>query len=141
MGCHKDSNAQGTEDASNELALTEASAAVIDSPQPEPTKPVAGAEKPRKASVTPPQDTLRPKSVQMRQADAFLMKTVKDEASARQIREYLEQDEKVSAVRAVSKMTKLELPEAKAFIDSLDVLMGTDKVTKRPVIRKKSEVN
>ena len=139
MGCNKDSNAQGTDDAKGEITLTEASATVIDSPQPEQKKPIVSAEKPRTVAATPPQDTLRPKSIQMIKADAYLKNTVQDEASASQIRTYLEQDEKVSAVRAVSKMTKLELPEAKAFIDSLDVLMGTDKVTKSPVLRRKSE--
>lgn len=146
--CQNDRNAKGPDSKNSEIRVSEAATA-IDSPglPPKPVKAVKDEAKPQFEKTVamveePPQDTLRTKSIKQKVADNFLKKHVQDESIAKQVKVYLEQDEKVSAVRTVSKSTKLELPEAKAFIDSLEVLMGTDKLNVSPrvrVQRKKTE--
>jgi hypothetical protein len=145
--CKGDSHAQQTDSTMGERVQMADAATAVDSPISDPdsqpkAEPVPDSDlesmPARNVSVRSsssdgePQDTLKPKSVQMKKANDFLRKHIKDESVAKEIQIFLEEDEKVSAVRKVSEVTSLGLPEAKAFVDSLDVLMGTDKVNITP---------
>jgi ribosomal protein L7/L12 len=139
--CKGEGQAKDTSAINKEpLQMTDAATAV-DSPipaliseaEPKPVpKPAPVAEVRAVKSDTEPQDTLRPKSIRLKRAKDYLRMHIEDESTAKEIQVYLEQDEKVSAVRKVSEVTSLDLPEAKAFVDSLDVLMGTNKIKISP---------
>ncbi|MFK7970926.1 MAG: hypothetical protein AB8F95_11190 [Bacteroidia bacterium] len=123
--CQGDTHAQSG-DAGANVTYNNASTS-IDSPvNPQDSPAVANR------GLEPPQDTLKPKSIQIMQAEAFLMERLDDESTANEVRVYIEKDQKVSAVRTLSKATDMALPEAKAFVDSLEVLMGTAEVEPSP---------
>lgn len=141
--CKGDSHAQQTGSAvDNQVQMADAATAVdspISAPEAQPEPELTPEPKPTNvvsvrstSSDVVPQDSLKPKSIQAKKVNDFLGKHIKDQATAKEIQVYLQQDEKVSAVRKVSEVTSLGLPEAKAFVDSLDSLMGTDKVKVSP---------
>lgn len=137
MGCSGDTQAQASGDAEVQEGTpksidTRAASASVE------TIAQVGTVLPDTPRVDPvPKEVMAPKGVNQVQVDSYLSSQVQDQDVANQIKDYLKNDQKVSAVRVVNKMAGLDLPEAKAFVDTLEVLMGTSKTKRVKVDRKK----